>query len=219
MDLSRILDRLERHHGAPVSAGPSDPFEQIVYENACYLVDDETRAAVFARLARDVGVTPRAIREAQSKRLLAAIGDGGMRPPMRAEKLRTAARLAEALPVPLAELVRGPVAAAKRALRQFPGIGDPGAEKILLFAGAQALLGLESNGLRVLLRLGYGKESPSYDRSWRSVRDAVADELPKSVPAVQRAHRLLRRHGQTLCRRTKPACDDCPLRDSCPSRV
>jgi endonuclease-3 len=43
---------------------------------------------------------------------------------------------------------------ARRALRSFPGIGEPGAEKILLFSGRQARLAPESNGLRVLVRLG-----------------------------------------------------------------
>jgi endonuclease III len=33
---------------------------------------------------------------------------------------------------------------------------------------------------------------------------------------MQRAHQLLRRHGQELCRNTAPACDRCPLASSCP---
>jgi hypothetical protein len=41
-----------------------------------------------------------------------------------------------------------PQADAIRALKKFPAIGEPGAEKILLFAGKAPILALESNGLR-----------------------------------------------------------------------
>jgi endonuclease III len=39
--------------------------------------------------------------------------------------------------------------------------------------------------------------------------------MPADVPALQRAHQLLRRHGQKLCTRTSPACAECPLRAVC----
>jgi endonuclease III len=29
------------------------------------------------------------------------------------------------------------------------------------------------------------------------------------------AHQLLRKHGQELCKRSQPICDQCPLRESC----
>ena len=34
--------------------------------------------------------------------------------------------------------------------------GEPGAEKVLLFSGSAPVLALDSNALRVLLRLGFG---------------------------------------------------------------
>ena len=42
-------------------------------------------------------------------------------------------------------------------------------------------------------------------------------QLPAAVPALQRAHQLLRRHGQLICRRKDPACPTCALADACPS--
>src|SRR2546422_8413212 len=47
---------------------------------------------------------------------------------------------------------------ANQLLQRFPGIGEPGADKILLFAGGQVSLGPDSNALRVLYRLGFGKQ-------------------------------------------------------------
>ncbi len=50
----------------------------------------------------------------------------------------------------LTEAVKRPLKEAKKALQRFPNIWEPGATKILLFSKAHVVLGLESNGLRVL---------------------------------------------------------------------
>ncbi len=84
--------------------------------------------------------------------------------------------------------------------------------------GAGSALALESNGLRALLRLGFGSESKNYAQSYRSVQEALASELPRTPAARLSAHLLLRTHGQQLCTRTSPDCDACPLAERCPSR-
>ena len=104
---------------------------------------------------------------------------------------------------------------AKKLLRRFPGIGEPSADKILLFCRAQRTLGPDSNALRVLVRLGFGKESDSYQRTYRSVAEAVAPDLPADFASMIKAHQLLRRHGQELCKRAAPRCDACPLASAC----
>jgi hypothetical protein len=43
-------------------------------------------------------------------------------------------------------------------LKRFPGIGDPGAEKILLFIHSYPVMALDSNGTRVLCRVGFSEE-------------------------------------------------------------
>src|SRR2546423_14582663 len=65
---------------------------------------------------------------------------------------------------------------AAKSLRRFPGIGGPGAEKILLFGGIRQILALDSNGLRVLPRLGYGTETGNYAADYRSVQQAAQAE-------------------------------------------
>lgn len=104
-----------------------------------------------------------------------------------------------------------PLAQAKKALKQFPAIGDPGAEKILLFCRAFPILALESNGLRVLMRLGYGEEKPNYATTYRLVQEATEGELVVEYSWLITTHQLLRRHGQELCRRSRPLCEKCPL--------
>jgi endonuclease III len=108
-----------------------------------------------------------------------------------------------------------PFPKAKKALQTFPGIGESGAERILLFCHTHAVLALESNGLRVLLRLGFGEEKKSYSTTYRLVQKAVEEGLEKEYSWLIQAHLLLRHHGQELCKRTKPECKKCPLAADC----
>jgi endonuclease-3 len=107
------------------------------------------------------------------------------------------------------------LAQAKKALMRFPSIGEPGAEKILLLARSHAVLGLDSNGVRVLTRLGVVKESRSYAATYRAVQAFVQPSLDRGFDWLIRAQHLLRQHGQQLCRRTNPQCERCPLNDRC----
>ena len=110
-----------------------------------------------------------------------------------------------------------PLPKTRAALKRFPGIGDPGAEKILLLTGKHALLAPESNGLRTLVRLGYAPEQTSYSSTYRSMRSALAPLESRGAKFLQRAHLLLRLHGQELCKHSAPFCDRCPLSDRCPA--
>jgi endonuclease III len=207
--LKTLYGRLE----PPVT---TDPFELILLENAAYLVDDARRAEVFAVLKKQVGSTPEAILAAPFEKLVAAIRRGGMRPEDRAVKLCEAASLAkeEGLPA-LRQLMKTAPKDARKILKRFPGIGDPGADKLLLIAGSLVTLAPESNGLRVLTRLGYASESKSYSQTYRAAAEAVAPGLPDDPKWLLEAHLLLRRHGQELCKRNEPRCDICPLSKSC----
>src|SRR5882672_3999970 len=48
--LDEILTRLKRRYADVRRLGPKDPFEQVLYECACYLVDDARREQVWRRL-------------------------------------------------------------------------------------------------------------------------------------------------------------------------
>ena len=79
-----------------------------------------------------------------------------------------------------------------------------------------SVLALESNGLRILLRLGFAEEKKSYSASYRGVEQALQGQLPLGCDALIAAHQLLRQHGQRLCKRTRPLCETgCPLTADC----
>ena len=113
-------------------------------------------------MRKKVGLRPADIRKASQKALL-SITSRGIVPENSAEKLRQAADIAgEFFGDDLTPVVKKPAAVAKRDLRKFPSIGEPAAEKILLFNHKLPVLAMDSNGMRVLLRLGFAVEKKSY---------------------------------------------------------
>jgi endonuclease-3 len=192
-------------------------FEQILLENVAYLVDDERRQRVFRALADEVGTTPEAILAVTPKKLAAVIRDGGMKPPMRAKKLITAARIANDLGgiAELSQLMRRHPKAARPKLKKFPGFGEPGVDRVLLYAHCSPGLAPDSNALRVLVRLGFAKEQKSYDLTYRTMRLALEPLLPRTYEAQVTARQVLRRHGQDVCTNTAPKCAECVLVKQC----
>jgi endonuclease III len=216
-DFPKLIVRLEKHYGAPHPPPARGPFELVLWENAVYLMPDERRAEVFDALRRQVGLTADAIFKARQEILMPLAERGGMRPETRVFRWQEIARITrEQFSGNLDQILKWPYPKAKRALKLFPTIGDPGAEKILMFCGLTSGLPLESNGLRVLTRVGYGRvHLKNYGAMYRSVQEAIAPELPKSATALAAAHLLLREHGKTLCRDASPQCFECPLEKMC----
>jgi adenine-specific DNA glycosylase len=197
--LAELLDRLEADAGPPDPVPATDGWLLVLAENIGYLVDDRTRWQAMTALRRVVGTAPERILAATDDDLLAVVV--GMRPAERVARLRTCAQLR--------------VAGARWSA--YPGIGQPGVQRIELFTGVKPVLALDANALRVLVRLGYGDPARSYSAVHRQTQAAAAAAVEETVPARQRAHQLLRRHGQTVCRRSTPTCPACPLADACPS--
>ena len=215
-EFQKLIARLKRHYGEPQLPPARGPFELVMWENACYLLPDERRTAVFEGLRAQVGLNAEAIWKADRETLLALATLGGMRPETRVFRWREIARITlQQFGGNLDRILEEPYAKAKKALKQFPNIGDPGAEKILLFCGVDAGLPLEWNGNRVLVRVGYGRAQKNYGAQYRSVEEALSGQLPHDAAALATAHLLLREHGKTTCRNNRPLCSACPVADLC----
>ncbi|HEY0437164.1 MAG TPA: hypothetical protein VGC92_11015, partial [Phenylobacterium sp.] len=200
----------------PPAAALSDPLQLILWENVGYLIDDERRAALFAELAERVGLSAAAIDRADGAVLLDIASRGGMRPDERVDRWRRIARLVLDQGGDLgAALAALPPAKARTLLKCFPMIGGPGADKVMLFAGLSLEPSLESNGLRVLARLGLIADQPNYGALYKDgvallKREGIADR-----EWLVGAFEILRQHGKALCRRSAPQCLACPLDAVC----
>ena len=212
--LGRILAALRHCYGKPPNPVTRDPFEMILWEQ---VGTDAQRMVAFDALRTEVGFSPDAIAAASDATLhrIARLG-GHMAADSRGNRMRQSAQLVlRRWNSDLRNALRLPLPQGRKALQEFAGIGEPGADKILVFAGKARLLPLDSNGLRVLGRIGLIVEEKDYRRTYRNAQAVLAPSLPRSYDALIAAHHLLRQHGQVLCKTNAPACHTCPLRPSC----
>jgi endonuclease III len=214
--LQRVVAALSDHYGWPEPPAVTDPLGLILWENVAYLADDDRRARAYHLLMTTVGTSPQQIMDAPAESLL-AVAKMGILPGPRVDRLRAVAHIAlDEFGGSLDELIARPFAKAKQGLKKFPGIGEPGAEEILLFARRHPSLAPDLNALRVLVRLGYGKETSKYSATYRSALEAAHSEAPmEDYDWLIAAHLLMRRHGQMLCKRSMPLCDGCPVKETC----
>src|SRR6516225_2019808 len=179
MPLSLVVEQLQAHYGQPKVPRLNGLWEMILWENVAYLADDDRRREAFQTLKKRIGTEPGQILSASDEALLEVTRHGILADQF-AKKLRRCAQIAlEEFDGDLRPVLKLPFAKARKALQRFPGVGEPGAEKILLFTRSYPVLALESNGLRVLLRLGFGEEKKSYSTSYRLVQKAVEEGLEK----------------------------------------
>ena len=216
-DVAALVGILARAHGEPAPAA-ADPYAIVLHENAGYLIDDDRRDALYARI---VALAPNAVAllSADHAALLEIASGGGMRPDERVARWRAIAEITldEADGDLLATLRRLPLASAKKLLARFPSIGAPGVDRILLFSEIAATPSVDSNGLRVLERYGAVAVGLPYARGYRDACAALRAAFGDDGGALRRAYLVLRRHGKTICRRAAPDCPHCPVRTSCPS--
>ena len=215
--LARVVDALREQHGSVELPVPSNAFEHVLWEKVAYLATDEKRAAAFDALKRRVGLTPAAILAAKPKTLREVAESGGVvGVDERVKNMQDAAAfVVDEFNGSLDAVANLPKRDAMKVLQRIRGIGEPGAERILLLIRAYQSLPLDSNGARVLVRLGYGRDDKNYTKMYRSVRDATAPELVPTYEWLIDAHLLLRRHGQTVCKTTSPRCHSCAVRAQC----
>lgn len=164
-----------------------------------------------------IGIEPERLLAANPMKLGQALKPGGMVPELRAMRLKEIAeRIRREFGGDLRAGLSGlPVAKIRAALKKFPGIGDPGADRILLFGGISPVAAVPSNCPHVLMRIRKGQESENYGVNYKEAQGMIADEMPAKVEARVRAYLLLKIHGQQLCKRTNPKCSACPVAPSC----
>jgi endonuclease III len=225
--LDTVLNRLEQLYGRQKVAGPADPYEMIIYVNCGYPATDVSCSKGFDALKRQVGLKPDKILAAPKSKLAKLMRLGGIVPELRAERVKEIARmvkkgfpgnLSAALKARIQDekkVLGGGIRAAKKVLVKFPVIGEPSAEKILLFSKLAPIAAVPSASVGVPMRIYFGGEGKNYAADYRKAREALTADLPETFEARQRAYLLLKRHGQEICKRTKPKCDSCPLTSHC----
>jgi endonuclease III len=218
--LPEVLLQLEAHYGLQAPCWPTDPYQFLVWWHCGYPASDAACAKGWAALSREIGIEPAQILAAGAARLAHALKPGGMVPELRAMRLmEIATRIQNEYSGDLRASLSGPLTKVRQALRQFPNIGDPGVDRILLFAGMAPIPAVPSNCPHVLVRIQHGREREEYGVNYRLAQQAIETETPATLDARTRAYLLLKCHGQSLCKRTNPKCGQCPVNSGCTFHV
>ena len=141
-----------------------------------------------------------------------ALGEEGLIPFIASIGLfRTKARNVIKLSRIVEEEYGGKVPLNRQALQKLPGVGRKTASVVLNELGIEPAIAVDTHVFRVShrLKLSAGKTP-----------DAVEADLMALVPApyLTRAHHWLILHGRYTCVARRPKCEECPVRDLCPSR-
>jgi endonuclease-3 len=217
MSLSRLeplLQKLQKFYGA-LPAPPRDPFALFVWEVLSTHSTPRKRDGALAALRKARALTPDAMWRTPQKTLEETVALAGPYLDQRLRALRTGVDHFRRSP-DLPNVIRGPLAPARRALKGLPQMGEAGAYRMLLFAADHPVLPVDARVSRVARRLGFGEERADFSRTARAIRAAVASELPPDADAYRRAFVYLSHHGASTCTEADPHCGVCPLLTECP---
>ncbi len=215
--LDQLLDTLEAFHGEQLPSWPTDPYLFLVWWHCGYPASDACCAKGWKSLNNEIGVDPDSLLSAHPAKLSLALKPGGMVPELRAMRLKEIAeRVQKEFGGDLRAALNGPtIAKIRAAIKKFPNIADPGADRILLFGRISPVAAVPSNCPHVLARIQIGRERKNYAQTYSEAQGIIAAEVPAKFDARIRAYLLLKCHGQRLCKRINPKCSDCPVRTSC----
>jgi endonuclease-3 related protein len=213
--LSRILDALESFHGRQTPRWPTDPYPFLIWWHCGYPASEDRCTRGWESLNAAIGIEPEKLLTTASPKLAKALEPGGMIPELRAKRLKQIAERVQGLGDLRATLTRLPLQKARALLKKFPGIADPGADRMLLFAAIVPIAAVPSSGPQVAVRIESGREGDTYDANYREAQEILTSQIANTFEARTRAYLLLQRHGQEVCKRTGPLCDTCPIAAGC----
>ena len=216
LSIAALLDKLEAFYGVQEPCWPVDPYEFLIWWHCGYPASDTTCTKGWNALRKELGIEPGQILKATQERLAHALKAGGMVPELRAMRLQQIAeRVENEFGGDLRNALVGRIEDVRKKLKKFPNIADPGADRILLFGKVAPVAAVPSNCPHVLVRIQLGLERESYPVTYGEARALIEAEVPEQFHPRQRAYLLLKEHGQTLCKRSKPKCGECLLRSHC----
>jgi endonuclease III len=214
--IAEPLNTLESLCGHQKPSWPTDPYQFLIWWHCGYPASEIRCTKGWTALTKSIGGTPEKLLAASPEKLATALKAGGMVPELRALRLKEIAmRVKDQFGGDLGSALSGPLDQARKELKKFPNIADPGADRILLFARIAPIAAIPSSCPQVLVRILFGRERENYGVTYREAQEAIESQIPGNFDARTRAYLLLKHHGQTTCKRTKPKCDQCPVSANC----
>lgn len=89
------------------------------------------------------------------------------------------------------------------------GIGPETADSILLYAAEKPIFVVDAYTHRILSRHGLIGEESSY----QEIQEFFMDNLPEETSLFNEYHALIVQLGKKFCKKNRPLCRECPLRE------
>ena len=215
--LSQILNTLESFYGPQTAQWPTDAYQFLVWWHCGYPQSVERCTRGWESLNEKIGTSPKKLLEAPSSTLARALKSGGMIPELRAGRLKQIAQqVQQQFSGDLSTaLKRLPLTQVRALLKKFPGIADPGADRIILFGRIAPVAAVPSSCPQVVVRIESGQPRETYNANYRDSQQIMQDQLADTFAARTRAYLLLQRHGHQVCKHSSPKCSICPIARSC----
>lgn len=205
--LLRLYDSLYRRFGPQGWWPARSAFEIVVgailTQNAAW--GNVERA--IERLRRADGLRPAGLATLRTRRLAAVIRPSGHFR-VKATRLRAFVRyLRRHHGGDLHRLLRQPAPVLRAELLAIPGIGPETADSIALYAAGRPVFVVDAYTRRILSR----HRIVAHDLGYVALQAVFMDNLPRDPALFNDYHALLVRVAKEHCR-TRPRCDECPLR-------
>ena len=214
LSIEEAVARLHAFYG-PLVTPPHDPFMMYVWEVLNFHTAPVKRDAALGALRRIPALTPDSIFKTVPKKLEAAVLLAGPYLDERIRALKAGADVFRRQPE-MTRRLQGTLLEARRAARSLPQLGLAGFHRMMLFATSRPVIPADAHLTRVALRLGYGSGAPMLRKQIRSVRLALAANLPPLLEVRSQAVLYLSHHGHATCVEHDPHCHVCPLLEDCP---
>jgi len=192
------------------NANPA-PLTELEYTNVFELL----ASVLLSAQATDVSVnkaTDRLFKVASTPRQMLELGEEGLIPYIASIGLyRTKAKNVIRLSAIIDQQHGGQVPLNREALEALPGVGRKTASVVLNELGVEPAIAVDTHVFRVShrLKLSAGKTPDEVERDLMAI-------VPQ--PYLTRAHHWLILHGRYTCVARRPRCEECVVRDLCPSR-
>ncbi len=207
-----IYRRLRRRFGPLEPPVKLEPLEELILTVLSQNTNDLNRDRAFTAM-RERWPTWEALAAASEHELAAAIKPGGL---SNTKAPRILAILAEIRrrqdgALDLSWMRRASSKRVVEYLTSLPGVGPKTAACVLAFSLGRPALPVDTHVFRVARRLGFYGERTDPAAAHRVMEEVVPPRFRV------RMHVALITLGRELCKPGRPKCEDCPLRDLCPT--
>jgi endonuclease-3 len=192
-----------------VAKESSDPFRVLVVTILSQNCTDKAASRAYEALDEQVGVTPRKLSRASTRKIAKAIHAAGLHKQKAKGLTRLAQIIVERFSGSLDELLQEPIDQARMSLQELPQVGPKTAD-VLLSVYGKPTISVDTHVNRVSKRLGLARWKAGYDETREALMQLYTPEDYRMVPLLFMAH------GRKFCKALKPLCPVCPVEKSCP---